>query len=276
MSLDPNEIYKSASGIYPMKLEGQFEDSKFIGKIYTIAKAPGAHCRAAVYMARAPLTLDELARQEREKLYGSETGVEARPTATRKEAAAVAGAPVRPEAPFDGAWKGKLVADNSFVLLCDFRENYFYATVKDNRFVAVIDQEGNKRKFEGTIEKSGKAIIWGLWELLRKTRYNAGTMAVSGVFSGSAFKGKYTVSGSGNFGVWCNGAAYMARAPLTVAEVEQQEKMEALGEGTWVKMRPVAELKKLIEAADAAERASRRQAPGVRQSTPARLQAKER
>ena len=67
-----------------------------------------------------------------------------------------------PNAPFDGEWKGKFVAESGETpehggpQVCLFRETYFNATVKDNQFLAVIDQKGDKRKFEGAIEKDGK------------------------------------------------------------------------------------------------------------------------
>ena len=99
-------------------------------------------------------------------------------------------------------------------------------------------------------------------------------MSLNGKFSGFGFAGKtYATRG---WGQSCTAAVYMARAPLTLAEVERQERMEALGEGTWVKMRPVAELKKLIEAAKAAGKGSRGQAPGARRPAPSDLQVKGR
>ena len=83
-------------------------------------------------------------------MYGLETGVKERSAGTQKKIvkAAVAETPVRPEAQFDGEWKGKFVVviDNEGGDLCGFRGKYFDATVKDNEFVAIINQEGNKEK----------------------------------------------------------------------------------------------------------------------------------
>ena len=80
-------------------------------------------------------------------MYGLETGVKERSAGTQKKIvkAAVAETPVRPEAQFDGEWKGKFVVviDNEGGDLCGFRGKYFDATVKDNEFVAIINQEGN-------------------------------------------------------------------------------------------------------------------------------------
>ena len=140
--------YRNRSGIYPMSIGGQFSGFSFIGTFEADLQW-GAHCRGTVYLVRAPLTLVELARQERAKLYGLETGVKERSAGTQKKIvkAAVAETPVRPEAQFDGEWKGKFVVviDNEGGDLCGFRGKYFDATVKDNEFVAIINQDTSVR-----------------------------------------------------------------------------------------------------------------------------------
>jgi hypothetical protein len=193
----------------------------------------------------------------------------------------VSAAPLRAEGPFDGEWKGKFIAQTPKV--CLFGEKDFDATVKDNEFVAVIDQEGVERNFEGTIGKEGKLDIWGKWKMYGKTAHaemGVSSLNISVNFSGSKFEGRSLadISQMTMNRNRCEGVIYMARAPLTLDEFLQQVRMrmEAFGEGTWVKMRPVAELKKLIEAAEGAEKRSRGQAQDVRRPAPTRLQAKGR
>ena len=177
-----------------------------------------------------------------------------------------------PNAPFDGEWKGKFVAESGETpehggpQVCLFRETYFNATVKDNRFLAVIDQKGDKRKFEGAIEKDGKLDIWGEWKLSDvhlSALYGTEGMAikpmnVSGIFSRSRFKGRFVAQiGQVQSPPRCNGSIYLARAPLTLAEAEA----EATAADPEL-YRKVKALEKLLgQAAKAGGTPSGRQAP---------------
>ena len=140
-------------------------------------------------------------------------------------------------APFDGEWKGKLVADAGGrfqnPILCMFREKYFDATAKGNRFLAIIDQEGDNRKFEGSIGKDGKLSIWGEWKLTdahlvaawgTEGKAHVAPMKMSGVFSKHRFNGRVwgETGGNGRTPPACRGTMYLARAPLTVDEVEAE------------------------------------------------------
>ena len=73
----------------------------------------------------------------------------------------VSAAPLRAEVPFDGEWKGKFLAQTHGS--CSFKEKYFNAKVKNNQFVAVVDQESLKRIFERSIGKDRNIIASGAW-----------------------------------------------------------------------------------------------------------------
>jgi hypothetical protein len=155
----------------------------------------------------------------------------------------VLAAPVRAQGTFDGAWKEKFVENGSTVtrssgadVVCGYREKYFDATVRGNRFVAIIDQNGEKRKFSGSIGNDGRLSVWGRW----RVSGNLTNMNVAGVFSGSRFVGRLYGEtmvarnmlllkvrhggGSGGGGdtdiETCRADVYLARAPLSVDEVE--------------------------------------------------------
>ena len=124
---------------------------------------------------------------------------------------------MRAEGPFDGEWKGKFYAQTPEV--CMFREKYFDATVKDNEFTAVIDQEGTKRKFEGTIGKDGEVSIWGMWDSFHaayRNRSGIYPMSIGGQFSGFSFIG--TFEADLQWGAHCRGTVYLAACRTEVRE----------------------------------------------------------
>ena len=79
----------------------------------------------------------------------------------------VPAAPLRAEAPFDGEWKGVFYPQSRHESVCQFQEKFFDLTVKENKVMAVIDQKGSKRQFEGSTEQDGKVLVWGMWDVSR-------------------------------------------------------------------------------------------------------------
>ena len=131
---------------------------------------------------------------------------------------------------FDGKWKGRLVSDVGGIYVtervCMFHEKNFEATVKGNKFVSIIDQEGENREFAGSIGNDGRLDTWGTWKVSDdhvKEWGTAGTrvnpMNFSGSFSGPVFQGKIRALARISQ-IVCRGTVYMAIAPLSVEEVQ--------------------------------------------------------